>query len=204
MKNKCLAREEVLLAISEQLADTFLKDTFPGYAPKHLREVIAGNRTEIKKEPSPVSEQNMAKPASVKKSTAINCTLFTDGASRGNPGKAGAGAVLFNSSGEELIASSSYLGVCTNNVAEYQALILGLEQAAQLGCSTINIRLDSELIVRQIQGVYKVKNATLKPLFARVQELLRNFGNWSIAHVPRAENSRADELANRGIDEAKH
>lgn len=202
MKNKFLEREVVLFSLSEKLADTFLRDTFPGYPPGHIREVIAGKRAGVNKEEIPDPNNCCAQPASHEKANPITCTLFTDGASRGNPGKAGAGAVLLDSRGEELIASSSYLGVCTNNVAEYQALILGLEKATQLQCHTLNIRLDSELIVRQVQGVYKVKNATLKPLFVRVQELLRSFSIWSIAHVPRAENSRADELANRGIDEA--
>ncbi|MCI5222106.1 MAG: reverse transcriptase-like protein [Candidatus Electrothrix sp. AR4] len=134
-------------------------------------------------------------------SVAVSCTLFTDGASRGNPGEAGAGSILLDADGEELAARSLYLGQCTNNVAEYRALILGLQSALELKCGRLEIFLDSQLIVRQIQGQYKVKNATLKPLFEEVKELLARVDNWSIAHVPRKENKRADELANRGIDE---
>jgi ribonuclease HI/probable phosphoglycerate mutase len=128
-------------------------------------------------------------------------TLFTDGASRGNPGQAGAGAVLFDTEGHELAARSLYLGECTNNAAEYRALLLGLQSALEQGCSRLEIRLDSELIVRQIKGRYKVKHETLKPLFAEVKTLLAQFDGWVIAHVPRAQNKRADQLANQGIDE---
>ncbi|MCW5201091.1 ribonuclease HI family protein [Desulfobulbus sp. F4] len=131
----------------------------------------------------------------------MNWTLFTDGASRGNPGQAGAGAVLFDAEGRELAARSLCLGHCTNNVAEYRALLLGLQSALEQGCSRLEIRLDSELIVRQIQGRYQVKHETLKPLFAEVKTLLARFDGWAIIHVPRAQNKRADELANQGIDE---
>lgn len=129
--------------------------------------------------------------------------LFTDGASKGNPGRAGAGAVLFDAEGRELAARSLYLGRCTNNAAEYRALILGLQSALDLGCARLDIRLDSELIVRQLQGRYKVKHEALKPLFNEVKTLLAKVGGWSIAHVPREQNKRADQLANRGIDEGK-
>ncbi len=128
-------------------------------------------------------------------------SLFTDGASRGNPGQAGAGAVILDDQGMELTARSFYLGTCTNNIAEYKALIFGLQTALELGCRRLDIFLDSQLIVRQITGQYKVKNAGLKPLFAEVRQLLAKLTSFTINHVPRNENKRADELANRGIDE---
>jgi ribonuclease HI/probable phosphoglycerate mutase len=128
------------------------------------------------------------------------CRLFTDGASRGNPGQAGAGALLLDAEGRETAARSLYLGECTNNVAEYKALLLGLRTALEHGCACLDIRLDSELIVRQIQGRYKVKNQALKPLFQEVHLLLAQLESWSVAHLPRAENKRADQLANQGID----
>ncbi|WP_417915202.1 ribonuclease HI family protein [Candidatus Electronema sp. JM] len=131
----------------------------------------------------------------------MSWTLFTDGASRGNPGPAGAGAVLFDAEGRELAARSLHLGCCTNNVAEYRALLLGLQTAVEQGCARIAIRLDSELIVRQLQGRYQVKNEALKPLFADVKRLLARLDSWSVAHVPREQNKRADQLANRGVDE---
>ncbi|PIE58878.1 MAG: ribonuclease H [Desulfobulbus propionicus] len=127
-------------------------------------------------------------------------SLFTDGASRGNPGHAGCGVSLCSADGTEIAGLSSYIGQCTNNVAEYKALILGLEHALVLGCSKLAVHLDSELIVQQVKGAYKVKNAALKPLHARVITLLGQFSFWTILHIPRAENARADALANQGID----
>lgn len=129
-------------------------------------------------------------------------SLFTDGACRGNPGNGGAGAVLVGDNGEVIGTAKKFLGHCTNNIAEYEALILGLENALGNGATAISIYLDSELLVRQIQGVYRVKNPTLKPLMTGVRALLDRFDAWQVAHVPRSENAAADKLANEAIDEA--
>jgi ribonuclease HI len=128
-------------------------------------------------------------------------SLFTDGACRGNPGNGGAGAVLVGENGEVVSTAKRFLGHCTNNIAEYQALILGLGEALGCGATAISIYLDSELIVRQIQGIYRVKNPTLKPLMADVRALLDRFDTWQVAHVPRSENAVADKLANEAIDD---
>jgi len=188
-----LKRDEILARLAKQLDDATLERLFPGEDLPALRRLIAGS---VK---SSAAKSIPAPPVSTV--AAAGCyRLFTDGASRGNPGQAGAGAVLLTAQGDELIARSAYLGSCTNNVAEYRALILGLDEALQLGCEELAISLDSELIVRQIQGRYKVKNETLLPLFQQVQQRLARLRRWSINHVPRAQNSRADQLANRGID----
>ena len=129
-------------------------------------------------------------------------SLFTDGACRGNPGNGGAGAVLVGDNGEVIATAKRFLGHCTNNIAEYEALILGLEKALGNGATAISIYLDSELLVRQIQGVYRVKNPTLKPLMVDVRSLLDRFDTWQVAHVPRCDNAVADKLANEAIDEA--
>jgi ribonuclease HI/probable phosphoglycerate mutase len=129
-------------------------------------------------------------------------SLFTDGACRGNPGQGGAGALLLGGNGEVVGTAKKYLGHCTNNIAEYRALILGLETALERGTSVISIYLDSELLVRQIQGIYRVKNPDLKPLMVEIRDLLDRFDNWKIEHVPRSENALADGLANEAIDEA--
>ena len=129
-------------------------------------------------------------------------SLFTDGACRGNPGNGGAGAVLVGERGEVVATAKKFLGHCTNNIAEYQALILGLEEALGCGSTAISICLDSELLVRQVQGVYRVKNPTLKPLMEEIRALLDRFDDWKIAHVPRSDNAIADKLANEAIDEA--
>lgn len=129
-------------------------------------------------------------------------TLFTDGACRGNPGCGGAGAVLMTGDGQVIATAKRFLGHCTNNIAEYRALILGLEEALVHGPATLTIYLDSELLVRQIQGVYRVKNPALQPLMVDVRALLARFDAWQVEHVPRSGNAQADRLANEAIDEA--
>jgi ribonuclease HI/probable phosphoglycerate mutase len=129
-------------------------------------------------------------------------SLFTDGACRGNPGQGGAGAVLVSGDGQVISTAKKYLGHCTNNIAEYRALILGLEAALKQGCRSISIFMDSELLVRQLQGVYRVKNPALQPLMTEVKSLLARFDAWEVEHVPRRENALADGLANEAIDEA--
>ncbi|MDO9515538.1 MAG: ribonuclease HI family protein [Syntrophales bacterium] len=127
--------------------------------------------------------------------------LYTDGACRGNPGNGGAGAVLFDENGGVLTTAKKFLGSCTNNEAEYAALILGLEEALSGGHKTIQVFLDSELLVRQINGVYRVKNARLKTLMQEVQRHLALFDGYTVKHVPRSENAVADRLANEAIDD---
>jgi len=129
-------------------------------------------------------------------------SLFTDGACRGNPGQGGAGAVLMGMNGEVIGTAKKFIGHCTNNIAEYRALILGLETALERGAAVISIYLDSELLVRQIQGIYRVKNPDLKPLMLEIRDLLDRFETWKIEHVPRNKNALADGLANEAIDDA--
>ena len=125
--------------------------------------------------------------------------LFTDGASKGNPGPAGAGWVLTAESGSVIEKTSKYLGEATNNEAEYQALILGLRNALALGVRQLRIYMDSELVVRQLNGLYKVKNPRLAVLFEEVRDLLSKFPKYVIIHIPREENREADRMANEAI-----
>lgn len=126
--------------------------------------------------------------------------LSVDGAARGNPGPAGVAAVLVDSSGREVFAAKAYIGETTNNVAEYRALVLGLTEAAAFA-SDLLVQCDSELVVRQVNGEYKVKNTQLKELIARVSALASGYKSLEVRHVPREKNSRADEVANEAIDE---
>jgi ribonuclease HI len=126
--------------------------------------------------------------------------LWTDGASRGNPGPAGIGALLKTPSGEVLSADSAYLGRATNNVAEYKALLLGLERALALGVRRIEVRADSELLVKQIKGEYQVRSPGLRPLYQSAIKLLARFESSRLVHVRREQNGEADRLANAGID----
>ena len=126
--------------------------------------------------------------------------LFADGGARGNPGPAASAAVLLEPGGELIEEVGAYLGVATNNVAEWTALVLGLEAAAKRGISRLHVRLDSELIVKQLGGEYRVKHAGLRPLYDRARRLLREFSEVEIRHVPRAQNTLADRLVNRVLD----
>jgi len=129
--------------------------------------------------------------------------IYVDGASRGNPGHAGAGALLAGPDGRPVKKLRRYLGVKTNNVAEYEALILALETASSLGVDKVRVHADSELVVKQMKGQYKVKNADLKPLHQKARGLLDSFPAHSIVHVYRDKNKDADKLANEAIDRAR-
>jgi ribonuclease HI len=127
--------------------------------------------------------------------------LYCDGASRGNPGPAGAGIVLHDPHGRLQVNTGRYLGETTNNVAEYQALLLGLAEARKIKVQKIRILADSELMVKQLTGRYRVKSPHLIPLWQEAVNALKEFDAWAIAHVPREENHLADEAANRAIDQ---
>jgi ribonuclease HI len=132
----------------------------------------------------------------------MNLTINTDGGARGNPGPAGIGVVIANSSGKIIGRHKKYIGEATNNVAEYKALILALQEVFKLGAQELLINMDSELVVRQMQGSYKIKEPNLKILAGEVLTLIKKFKNVSFAHVLREKNKEADELVNQAIDEA--
>jgi probable phosphoglycerate mutase len=129
-------------------------------------------------------------------------TLFADGGSRGNPGPAAGGAVLVDARGVVLQEVGVYIGRATNNVAEWRGLIAGLSAALNAGVEELSVRLDSELVVRQLTGVYRVKHPDLIPLHKTARALLGKFKSIDIAHVPRAKNKEADAVVNRVLDEA--
>jgi ribonuclease HI len=127
-------------------------------------------------------------------------TVNVDGGARGNPGPAAVGVVVRDADGEILQERGEKIGRATNNVAEYRALLLGIELAATLGASELELIGDSELIVRQVEGKYKVKDATMKELHAEVKAALQAFESWSIRHVRRERNADADRLVNEVLD----
>jgi probable phosphoglycerate mutase len=129
-------------------------------------------------------------------------TLYADGGARGNPGPAGSGAVLLDENGNVVAELRRSLGHATNNVAEYTGLIIGLEEALRRGVDELDVRLDSLLVVQQMNGRWKIKNPGLKPLALRAGELLARFPRRTIEHVPRELNTLADAQVNRAIDEA--
>lgn len=130
----------------------------------------------------------------------MKVVAHTDGGSRGNPGPAAAGFVLEDDSGRPLVARAFFLGETTNNVAEYTALIKALESARQIGATEFTVYTDSELMVRQLKGVYKVKSDLIRPLFERVNELRNQFESCLVVHVTRDKNVEADRIVNKALD----
>lgn len=126
--------------------------------------------------------------------------LRIDGGARGNPGPAACAVIVETPEGERLDAFAKILGRATNNVAEYRALLAALEYAIERGAKSVRVLSDSELLVRQIQGAYKVRHADLKPLHARAQELIARFERFDIEHLRRAQNRDADRMLNRALD----
>lgn len=126
--------------------------------------------------------------------------MYTDGGSRGNPGIAGIGILIEDKDGNIIREVSQYVGEQTNNVAEYKALSRGLEAALDLGIEKLTCYLDSELVVKQIKGEYKVKNERMIPMYNMVMPLIKKFNSFEIIHIPRELNKRADQLANQAMD----
>jgi ribonuclease HI len=124
-----------------------------------------------------------------------------DGGARGNPGPAAAAAVATDEHGGELAERNAYIGEATNNVAEYRAVLLGLELARELGATEVEVVNDSELVAKQLTGEYRVRHAGLKPLHAETKDVLGGFERWSVRSVRRESNERADELVNEALDE---
>ena len=129
--------------------------------------------------------------------------VHVDGGARGNPGPAAAASVVSDPGGEVLDEHARLLGEVTNNVAEYRALLLGLERARALGATEVEVVNDSELIAKQVKGIYKVKHAAMRPLHLEAMAALRQFERWSIRSVPRAQNAHADALVNAALDQAR-
>jgi len=136
----------------------------------------------------------------------MHFTIHTDGGARGNPGPAGAGAIIRDGLGNAIASVSRFLGTRTNNFAEYEAVILALETLAALvpaherGAAIVTVKMDSELVVKQLQGAYKVRSASLKAQHARLAHAIAMFRSVSFAHVPREQNADADALANEAMD----
>jgi ribonuclease HI len=201
----------ILETLAEKLPDHILQEYIKDLSPKQVRKVlqeaieIIGPRT---KGPTPPHRPQAPKePGKGKdwegKLKGRTLHLYSDGASRGNPGEAGAGITILDEQGNELVGTGKYLGQCTNNEAEYRALLLGLAKCGEFGKGRIKAHLDSELIVKQVLGAYRVKHPNLIPLFQEVMQRLSDFAFFSIIHVRREKNSRADQLANQAIDNHK-
>lgn len=186
--------ESVLRHLAQTLSVTKTLKRFPSLTAKDLQQIFLHSA-----ERSGKNQKSPATRPSLKEFPEL--FIHADGASRGNPGEAGAGAVISDSRGRTLKELKCFLGMASNNTAEYQALILALEKALELGARSITVFLDSELVVRQIRGEYRVREPHLKTLHQKAQEILNHFSQYSILSIPREENRRADQLANEAIDQ---
>ncbi len=193
---------QLLLAIAEHESLEKTCAALPGLTLEGAQKLLRGAAQKLAREKVPAAQQELRAAARRNDAAAGKVVrVFSDGAARGNPGPAGAGAVLVDASGKVLARLGRYLGRQTNNVAEYQGLLLGLQHARDLGYRAVEVRADSQLLIRQLKGEYAVRHAGLKPLHAEALRLLRAFDEVDLKHVPREENALADEMSNRAIDE---
>jgi ribonuclease HI len=188
--------ESILRHLAQTLSVAKTLKRFPSLQPRDLRELLLKCAGQIQ-------TNQQAAPSTPERKKGIELFVHTDGASRGNPGEAGAGIVISDVLGRTVKEFKAFLGVATNNVAEYRAAILGLEKALELGAGNLTLYLDSELVGRQIKGEYKVREDHLKPLHRQATDLLGRFFGYHIECVAREENRRADQLANEAIDQRK-
>jgi len=180
-------RARALEALAETLDVEATLARFPELTRETLRAILLEAST------------SADRPASGTRARKV--VIYTDGASRGNPGLSGAGAFITTEDGRVVSRIARFLGEMTNNMAEYTALLIGLKEAQRVGAEEVTIRSDSELLVKQLEGRYKVKNETLKILHGSAMDLLAGFKRWKAAHIPREKNAEADRLANAGIDD---
>ena len=189
----------VLELLGERLPTELIRAEFPDLTRKDVRNLFQSVVEHIRcceEWPDSAADGQERGPST----RTMSVSLYCDGASRGNPGPSGAGVVLLDKKGEQIFELSRYLDKGTNNEAEYRALIRGLEAAADLGVKRVEIFLDSELVVRQLSGKYKVRNARLRSLFDQAVSILQQFDDYAIFHVGRELNQQADRLANEAID----
>ena len=166
---------------------------FPGLTRERLTRLLEKMAESTARSPARVNTSESSTPWKVR--------VYSDGAARGNPGPSGAGAVLVDASGQEVDRLGKYLGIQTNNYAEYMGLLLGLKRARDLGIREVEVFADSELMIRQLGGRYQVRSPTLRPLYQEALRVLNDFSRVKLVHVPRKMNAAADEMSNRAIDE---
>ncbi len=189
----------MLSGLAGHLSVTRLLEEHPGLTRESLKALLVEAAERLGPEPLVIPQK--ARPErSAPAARTGGYRMFTDGASRGNPGEAGIGVVIEDDSGHIVKRVARYLGKATNNQAEYEALIAGLKAAYELGAEELNIRADSELMVKQMNGQYKVKSPDLQERNAEARRLVESFRSVVIEYIPREKNKDADALANEAID----
>src|SRR3954471_7768408 len=171
-------------------------EAFPTHDRESLRKLIERAAAQ-----SSTTMKSLAQLSLLASPAPERLRVYSDGAARGNPGKAGAGAVLVEPSGNVIDRLGKFLRKQTNNYAEYMGLLLGLRRARELGVREVEVFADSELMIRQLGGRYQVKSPSLRPLYEEALKLLNDFSRVKLVHVPREMNAAADEMSNKAIDE---
>jgi len=197
--NESISDHELLSLVHKCIDIEILKKKNKTIRKKRVDKLFHDLKAHVKKDDLATSDKKKTDDLNINKEIDL-IVVNADGASRGNPGESGIGVAIFDKDSNLIHEASDYLGVATNNIAEYKALILGIKLSMEYNAKKILFKSDSELMVKQIKGEYKVKNPQLKLLFAEAQDLLKKLPNWKIMHVRREENSEADLLANKGID----
>ena len=212
MAKPVLAELLRFVAANEELPRTL--ERYKGYDRDTLGKLIAAaadrvEQAEAAADPPPARQRPGIRKAGEERAPATpgrpapaaRTRLYTDGAARGNPGPAGAGAVIVSPQGHLVAKVGKFLGENTNNYAEYMGLILGLKRAKAMGIKALDVFADSELLVRQLNGEYQVKAENLRPLHEEARQLLAAFPGVTLRHIRREENEAADEMSNRAIDQ---
>jgi len=188
------SEEKIIRYLAQTLSVAKTLKRFPLLKAKDLQNLLLESAQRMQESTKPP-------PSLPSGEETLEFFIHADGASRGNPGEAGIGAVIADTQGRTVKEVKRFLGMATNNVAEYQAVIFALEKAWHLGAAKVRVYLDSELVVRQLRGEYRVREAHLQALHRQAMETLNHFSQSSIHHIPREENRRADQLANEAIDQ---
>lgn len=195
MKSTDISDQELLEIIRKSIDLDSIAAKDPRATRKRLEELFGRLKTAVEGRPPGVQAIHRATKGQVR-----HILVYTDGASRGNPGKAGVGVVICDKERHVLEEVSEYIGETTNNVAEYKALIRALEKALEYCPKELEIFSDSELLVRQVNGQYKVRAPSILPLYNKAKKLMEMFPRWTIEYIPRGKNALADTLANTAID----
>ena len=191
------SEEKIIRYLAQTLSVAKTLKRFPLLKAKDLQDLLL-------KSAQRMEESTKTPPSLPSREETLEFFIHADGASRGNPGEAGIGAVIADTQGRTVKELKRFLGMATNNVAEYQAVIFALEKAWHLGAAKVSVYLDSELVVRQLRGEYRVREAHLQALHRQAMESLNRFPQYGIHNIPREENRRADQLANEAIDQRAH
>ena len=199
MKKDSISDHEILTLIHKNIDMKKLKNQNKAITKKRTDELLQKLKEYVKNDDLSISCK-AGKGASTIDKHFDFIIVNVDGASKGNPGEAGIGVAVFDKDLNIVQESGEYIGVATNNIAEYKALILGAKLAIKFNAKNTLFKSDSELMVKQIMGEYRVKNIQLKSLYSEVQSLLGKLPEWEIKHIPREENAEADLLANKGVE----